>query len=102
MLATQQPISKSSAPAAPKTVSDTKTDWLRQKEQQAAERKLAAKIARAEKEIEETEAAIAQADKDMAAASADYTKAQEIFEEKSKLEEKLEALYETWESLQSE
>ncbi len=102
LLATQQPVGKSSAPAAPKTVSDTKTDWLRQKEQQAAERKLAAKIARVEKEIEETEAAIAQADKDMAAASADYTKAQEIFEEKSKLEEKLEALYETWESLQSE
>ena len=35
----------------------------------------------------------------MAAASSDYAKAQEIFEEKTKLEEKLEELYEEWEGL---
>lgn len=85
--------------AAPQPASDTKNDWLRQKEQQAAERKLANKIARIESEIEETEAAIAKADADMAAASSDYTKAQEIFEQKTALEEKLETLYAAWEEL---
>ena len=85
--------------AAPQPASDTKNDWLRQKEQQAAERKLANKIARIETEIEETEAAIAKADTDMAAASSDYTKAQEIFEQKTALEEKLETLYAAWEEL---
>ena len=56
-------------------VSDTKNDWLKQKEQQAAERKLANKIAKIEKEIEETEAAIAKADEDMVACGTDYSKA---------------------------
>ena len=90
----------SPAAAPVQTVSDTKSDWLKQKEQQAAERKLAAKIARVEKAIEEAEAAIAKADEDMAAVGTDYAKAQEIYEEKQKIEEKLEALYEEWESLQ--
>lgn len=81
------------------SISDTKNDWLKQKEQQAAERKLANKIAKLEKEIEETEAAIAKADEDMAACDTDYSKANEIFAEKTKLEEKLEGLYEEWEGL---
>ncbi len=89
-----QPLKAAAQPA-----SDTKNDWLRQKEQQAAERKLANKIARIETEIEETEAAIARADADMAAASSDYTRAQEIFEQKTALEEKLETLYAAWEEL---
>lgn len=84
----------------PVNTSETKADWLKQKEQQAAERKMAAKISRLEQEIEETEGAIQKADEDMAAASADYTKAQQIFEEKTKLEEKLELLYSQWEELQ--
>ncbi len=82
------------------TISDTKNDWLKQKEQQAAERKLAAKIARVEKEIEKTEAEIAKADADMAVASADYAKAQEIYEQKMVAEQKLEQLMEEWEALQ--
>ncbi|WMI81327.1 ABC-F family ATP-binding cassette domain-containing protein [Anaerotignum sp. MB30-C6] len=90
-------ISTSTIPA---NASETKADWLKQKEQQAAERKLAGKISRLEQEIEETEGAIAKADEDMAAASADYAKAQEIFEEKTILEEKLELLYSQWEELQ--
>lgn len=92
---------QAAAAAKPQPASDTKNDWLRQKEQQAAERKLANKIARLEAEIEETEAAIANADAEMAAASSDYTKAQEIFEEKALLEEKLETLYAQWEELHS-
>ena len=86
--------------APQQTISDTKSDWLKQKEQQAAERKLAAKIARVEKEIEKTEAEIAKADADMAAASTDYTKAQEIYEQKMIAEQKLEQLMEEWEMLQ--
>ena len=87
------------APAQP--ISETKNDWLKQKEQQAAERKLANKIKKVEAEIEETENAIAKADEDMAACGTDFSKANEIFSEKTKLEEKLEALYEEWEELHS-
>ncbi|MBO5149617.1 MAG: ABC-F type ribosomal protection protein [Anaerotignum sp.] len=86
-------------PAQP--ISETKNDWLKQKEQQAAERKLANKIKKVEAEIEETENAIAKADEDMAACGTDFSKANEIFSEKTKLEEKLEALYEEWEELHS-
>lgn len=82
-------------------ISDTKNDWLKQKEQQAAERKLANKIAKLEKEIEETETAITKADEDMAACGTDYSKANDIFAEKTKLEEKLELLYAEWEELNS-
>ena len=35
----------------------------------------------------------------MAACGTDYSKANEIFAEKTKLEEKLEGLYEEWEEL---
>ncbi|MBQ7103580.1 MAG: ABC-F family ATP-binding cassette domain-containing protein, partial [Anaerotignum sp.] len=85
------------APAQP--ISETKNDWLKQKEQQAAERKLANKIKKIETEIEETENAIAKADEDMAACGTDFSKANEIFAEKTKLEEKLEKLFEEWEEL---
>ncbi|MFI3174937.1 MAG: ABC-F family ATP-binding cassette domain-containing protein [Bacillota bacterium] len=81
-------------------ISDTKLDWKKQKEVQAQQRKLAGQIAKVEKEIEEVETAIAKADADMVALSSDYAKAQEVFEEKTKLEERLEVLYETWEELQ--
>ena len=87
------------APAQP--ISETKNDWLKQKEQQAAERKLANKIKKIETEIEETENAIAKADEDMAACGTDFNRANEIFETKTKLEEKLEKLYEEWEELHS-
>ncbi len=97
--ALQNPAVPAAVPV--QTISETKNDWLKQKEQQAAERKLANKIAKLEKAIEETEAAIAQADEDMAACGTDYAKAQEIFEEKTKLEEKLEELYTEWEELTS-
>lgn len=84
----------------PVNASETKVDWLKQKEQQSAERRLAGKISRLEQEIEETETAMQKADDDMAQASTDYTKAQKIFDEKAKLEEHLETLYAQWEELQ--
>ena len=87
------------APAQP--ISETKNDWLKQKEQQAVERKLANRIKKLEAEIEETETAIGKADEDMAACGTDFNKANEIFADKTKLEEKLEKLYAEWEELNS-
>ena len=92
---------KATTAAPAKPFSETKNDWLKQKEQQAAERKLANKIKKIEAEIEETENAIAKADEDMAACCTDFSKANEIFAEKTKLEEKLEKLFEEWEELHS-
>ena len=90
---------KAAATVVAQPISETKNDWLKQKEQQAAERKLANKIKKIEAEIEETENAIAKADEDMAACGTDFSKANEIFAEKTKLEEKLEKLFEEWEEL---
>ncbi len=98
----EQPLQnteKSVAPAQP--VSDTKNDWLKQKEQQAAERRLANKIAKLEVEIEEAETTLTQADADLAACGTDYGRANEIYAAKTKLEEKLEALLAEWEELNS-
>ena len=98
----EQPLQnteKSVAPAQP--VSDTKNDWLKQKEQQAAERRLANKIAKLEVEIEEAETTLSQADADLAACGTDYGRANEIYAAKTKLEEKLEALLAEWEELNS-
>ena len=96
-----QNAQKATAAAPAQPISETKNDWLKQKEQQAAERKLANKIKKIEAEIEETENAIAKADEDMAACGTDFSKANEIFAEKTKLEEKLEKLFEEWEELHS-
>ena len=82
-------------------MSDTKNDWLKQKEQQAAERRLANKIAKLEVEIEEAETTLTQADADLAACGTDYGRANEIYAAKTKLEEKLETLLAEWEELNS-
>ena len=41
------------------------------------------------------------ADEDMAACGTDFSKANDIFAEKTRLEEKLEKLFEEWEELHS-
>ena len=84
------------------TASTTKLDWQSQKEQQAKERKIRNKIAKMEQEIEETETTIAALDEEMAAAAADFNRAQQLYEEKTALEEKLERLMEAWEEAQAE
>lgn len=88
------------------SASDTKQDWLKQKEEQAQKRKLENKIKKLETEITTLETAIQKADEDMITLSTDYVKAQEIFEEKTKFEEQLnqlyedlDVLYEEWETL---
>ena len=55
-----------------------------------------------EQEIEETETTIAALDEEMAAAAADFNRAQQLYEEKTALEEKLEQLMEAWEEAQAE
>lgn len=82
------------------TVSEGKADWLKQKEQQAQERKAAAKVNKVEQEIEQTETKIKELDAMLFEIHADFSKAQELFEQKTQLEEQLEQLYEKWEELQ--
>ena len=81
-------------------VSEGKADWLKQKEQQAQERKAAAKVNKVEQEIEQTEIKIKELDTMLFEIHADFSKAQELFEQKTQLEEQLEQLYQKWEELQ--
>ncbi len=81
-------------------VSEGKADWLKQKEQQAQERKAAAKVNKVEQEIEQTETKIKELDTMLFEIHADFSKAQELFEQKTQLEEQLEQLYQKWGELQ--
>lgn len=91
-------------PAAKKeqVISDSKADWLLQKEEQAKARKKANEIKKVETEIEKAENRIKELDELMfdPEISADSLKLSELYEEKSSLEEKLEELYEKWEEIQ--
>lgn len=82
--------------------SDSKTDWLAQKEEQAKARKKANDIKKVEDEIEKTENLIKSLEEKLfdPEISADSGKVKELYEEKVSLEEKLEELYEKWEEIQ--
>ena len=82
--------------------SDSKTDWLAQKEEQAKARKKANDIKKVEDEIEKTEKLIKSLEEKLfdPEISADSGKVKELYEEKVSLEEKLEELYEKWEEIQ--
>lgn len=82
-------------------VSDTKLDWKAQKEAQAEVRKKQNTLKKIEQEIEKIENKIKEAN-DMLAIEEVYTnayKSKEIYEEKEKLENELNDLYEKWEEL---
>lgn len=82
-------------------VSDTKLDWKAQKEAQAEIRKKQNTLKKIEQEIEKIENKIKEAN-DMLAIEEVYTnayKSKEIYEEKEKLENELNDLYEKWEEL---
>lgn len=84
-----------------KEISDNKMDWKAQKEAQAEARKKQNAIKKLEEKIENIEDKINQANEQLALEEV-YTnpyKSKEIFEEKTKLEEELNNLYEEWESL---
>ena len=82
--------------------SDSKTDWLAQKEELAKARKKANDIKKVEDEIENTENLIKSLEEKLfdPEISADSGKVKELYEEKVSLEEKLEELYEKWEEIQ--
>ncbi len=88
--------------SAPKTTS-LKEERIAKKEQEAKERKIRNAILKVEKEIEEAEAKIAELDELLLSdeVSCDSQKANEVFMEKSEVEERLAALYDEWEELQS-
>ena len=84
-----------------KDISDNKLDWKAQKEAQAEARKKQNAIKKLEEKIEHIENKIKDADEQLALEEV-YTnpyKSKEIFEEKTKLEEELNYLYEEWENL---
>lgn len=81
------------------SVTNSKGDWLKHKEEEAVRRKLANQVTKIEKEIEEIEEKIVLADEKMVELSSDYTKAQEIFLEKEALQVRLDELYIKWEEL---
>lgn len=84
-----------------KQSTDTKLDWKAQKEAQAEMRKKQNTIKKIEEKIEEIEQKINEANEQLSKEEI-YTnayKSKEIFEEKTKLEEKLMLLYEQWEEI---
>lgn len=79
----------------------SRQDWKKQKEEQAAKRKVEAKIKKLETDIAETEARIEECDKLLASEevySSAYRSA-EIFGKKTELEAALMELYEQWEEM---
>ena len=85
-------------------LSATKQDWQTQKEQQAKERKVKNRIAKIEGEIEEAEEKIANLEEQLSLpeVATDAYKAQQIFEDKTKLEQSIEVLMLEWESCHEE
>ena len=84
-----------------KEISDNKMDWKAQKEAQAETRKKENAIKKLEQEIENIESKINEANEKLTLEEV-YTnpyKSKEIYEEKTKLEEELNILYDKWESL---
>ncbi len=84
-----------------KEISDNKMDWKAQKEAQAEARKKENTIKKLEQEIENLENKINEVNEKLALEEV-YTnpyKSKEIYEEKTKLEEELNILYDEWESL---
>lgn len=85
---------------APVSETQIKQDWKKQKEEQAAKRKIENKIKKLEESISQTEAEIAECDKLLASEEV-FSSAQrsaEVFNKKTEFEEKLMLLYEEWES----
>lgn len=85
-------------PAA-QTDTAVKHDWQRQKEEQAAKRKLENTVKKLEEKIAELEERISVLDAELEKSEVftDAGKAVEVFNEKQSIEEKLSELYEEWE-----
>ncbi len=84
------------------SVSASKDDYLRNKEEKSRRRRFEKKLADSEKLIAEIEARQKAIDKELEAYASDYKKTQELFEENALLSEKLEKAYADWDEAQSE
>lgn len=84
--------------------SEGKNDWAKQKEFQAAKRKLENKLAKAEKEIAELEDKLEALQKEMSKPeiASNSVKLQEICLEADKVKSRLDSLYEEWEETGAE
>jgi ATP-binding cassette subfamily F protein 3 len=91
-----------SAPEA--QITATKQDWQKQKEEQAAKRKIENQIKKLEDEIAELEEKIAELDAklELPEVFTDAGKAKKVFDEKQECEDKLSELYEQWEEASSQ
>ena len=78
-----------------------KADWKAQKEEQAKLRKLQNQISRTEAEIEQAEERLAQIDGEFAKpeVATNSARLSELHAERTEIQEKLDGLYELWESL---
>lgn len=81
--------------------SENKQSWQEQKAQQANKRKIEARIKKIEEEIETIENKLSSLDEELAKPeiATNSVKLQEITKEQTTLNERLEALYEEWESI---
>ena len=89
------------APTQAPVQTANKTDWQKNKEAQAKERKRANDLKKVEEEIENLEAACTSLDEEMALPenSSNVSKLMELTKQKEENEKRLEELYEKWESL---
>ena len=87
--------------AAPAAETKSSLDWKKQKEEQAAKRKLENQINKIEQQIADTEAEIEECETMLASEEvySSASKSAEIFNKKTALEEKLNGLYAEWEKL---
>ncbi|MCL2501256.1 MAG: ABC-F family ATP-binding cassette domain-containing protein [Defluviitaleaceae bacterium] len=78
--------------------------WKNQKERQSAERRKQTRINRLEEDIEKTEEAISACEARLSddAIARDAAASEKVYNEKTKLEEKLAALYEAWDASNTE
>jgi len=99
---TEKKSEQENHPPTPLTKEPQKLDYRQRKEEESRQRKAAARLERIEKTILETEAHITHLEAKLSTdeIGRDAEKANEIFSEKTKLEENLAELYDEWEDLQ--
>lgn len=79
----------------------TENDWEQKKKKKQEDRKRQNRIRKIEEEMEVAETRIRKIDEEVSAISSDYLALQALYEEKSALEEKCDALLVEWDELQS-
>lgn len=87
--------------AASSTAADSKTDWKKQKQEQAEQRKLENEIKKCESQVEELEIKNDKLDEEMSRpeVSTNVTRCIELSKEKDMIAKELEKLYDRWEKL---